>query len=135
MQCGAEKAYANDATSRLELAESSSWDAGRLLLEAFCSNCVVCCGAGGRAISVKNCIAAIDQGTTSTRFMVFDQSARIAAVAQEEHRQIFPTPGWVEHDPLEILCRTKDAIAEAERAKLYQQWKKAVTRSFDWIEP
>jgi glycerol kinase len=62
---------------------------------------------------VKNYIGAIDQGTTSTRFMVFDQSARIAAVAQEEHEQIFPRPGWVEHDPLEILRRTEEVIAEA----------------------
>jgi glycerol kinase len=62
---------------------------------------------------VKNYIGAIDQGTTSTRFMVFDQSARVAAVAQKEHEQIFPKAGWVEHDPLEILRRTEEVIAEA----------------------
>ncbi len=62
---------------------------------------------------MKNYIGAIDQGTTSTRFMVFDQSARIAAVAQKEHEQIFPKPGWVEHDPLEIQRRTEEVIAEA----------------------
>jgi glycerol kinase len=62
---------------------------------------------------VKNYIGAIDQGTTSTRFMVFDRSARIAAVAQKEHEQIFPKPGWVEHDPLEILRRTEEVMAEA----------------------
>jgi glycerol kinase len=62
---------------------------------------------------VKTYIGAIDQGTTSTRFMVFDQSARIVAVAQKEHEQIFPKPGWVEHDPLEILRRTEEVIAEA----------------------
>ncbi len=45
--------------------------------------------------------------------MVFDQSARIAAVAQKEHEQIFPKAGWVEHDPLEILRRTEEVIAEA----------------------
>ena len=45
--------------------------------------------------------------------MVFDQSARIAAVAQKEHEQIFPKPGWVEHDPLEIQRRTEEVIAEA----------------------
>src|SRR5258707_1481840 len=45
--------------------------------------------------------------------MVFDQSARIAAVAQKEHEQIFSKPGWVEHDPLEILRRTEEVIAEA----------------------
>ena len=40
--------------------------------------------------------------------MVFDKSARIVAVAQKEHEQIFPKPGWVEHDPLEILRRTEE---------------------------
>ncbi len=62
---------------------------------------------------MKNYIGAIDQGTTSTRFMVFDQSARIVAVAQKEHEQVFPRPGWVEHDPLEILRRTEEVITEA----------------------
>jgi len=62
---------------------------------------------------VKNYIGAIDQGTTSTRFMVFDHSARIAAVAQKEHEQIFSKPGWVEHDALEILRRTEEVIADA----------------------
>lgn len=62
---------------------------------------------------MKNFIGAIDQGTTSTRFMVFDQAARVVAVAQKEHEQIFPRPGWVEHDPLEILRRTEEVIAEA----------------------
>jgi glycerol kinase len=61
---------------------------------------------------VKAYIAAIDQGTTSTRFMVFDRSARIVAVAQKEHEQIFPRPGWVEHDALEILRRTYEVIGE-----------------------
>jgi glycerol kinase len=45
--------------------------------------------------------------------MVFDQSARIVAVAQKEHEQIFPKQGWVEHDPLEILRRTEEVIAGA----------------------
>jgi len=62
---------------------------------------------------VKSYIGAIDQGTTSTRFMVFDKSARIVAVAQKEHQQIFPRPGWVEHDALEILRRTQEVIGEA----------------------
>jgi glycerol kinase len=66
-----------------------------------------------RAVPVKNYIGAIDQGTTSTRFMVFDKSARVVAVAQKEHEQIFPKPGWVEHDALEILRRTEEVIAEA----------------------
>src|SRR5215510_192332 len=58
-------------------------------------------------------IASIDQGTTSTRFMVFDRSGKIVAVAQKEHQQIFPQPGWVEHDPEEIWQRTQEVIAEA----------------------
>jgi glycerol kinase len=62
---------------------------------------------------VKSYIGAIDQGTTSTRFMVFDNAARIVAVAQKEHEQIFPKPGWVEHDALEILRRTQEVIGEA----------------------
>jgi glycerol kinase len=62
---------------------------------------------------MKGYVGAIDQGTTSTRFMVFDKAARIVAVAQKEHEQIFPKPGWVEHDPLEILRRTEEVITEA----------------------
>ena len=62
---------------------------------------------------MKDYIGAIDQGTTSTRFLVFDKAARIVASAQKEHEQIFPQPGWVEHDPLEILRRTQEVISEA----------------------
>jgi glycerol kinase len=62
---------------------------------------------------VKSYVGAIDQGTTSTRFMVFDKSARIVSVAQKEHQQIFPRPGWVEHDAQEILRRSEEVIAEA----------------------
>jgi glycerol kinase len=62
---------------------------------------------------VKSYIGAIDQGTTSTRFMVFDKAARVVAVAQKEHEQIFPRPGWVEHDALEIMRRTEEVIGEA----------------------
>jgi glycerol kinase len=58
-------------------------------------------------------IGAIDQGTTSTRFMVFDKSGRIVSVAQKEHEQIYPKPGWVEHDAEEIWRRTQEVIAEA----------------------
>jgi len=62
-------------------------------------------------------IGAIDQGTTSTRFIVFDRSARIVAMAQREHEQIYPQPGWVEHDAEEIWRRTLQVIEEglAER--------------------
>jgi len=58
-------------------------------------------------------IGAIDQGTTSTRFIVFDLAGRIVSVAQKEHEQIYPQPGWVEHSPLEIWYRTQEVIAEA----------------------
>ena len=58
-------------------------------------------------------IAAIDQGTTSTRFMVFDRGGNIIASAQKEHAQIYPKPGWVEHDPQEIWLRTGEVIADA----------------------
>ncbi len=58
-------------------------------------------------------IGAIDQGTTSTRFIIFDRSGRIISVAQQEHEQIYPHPGWVEHDPEEIWRRTQAVIAEA----------------------
>jgi glycerol kinase len=58
-------------------------------------------------------IGAIDQGTTSTRFIVFDKSGRTITSAQKEHRQIYPRPGWVEHDPEEIWARTEEVMAEA----------------------
>jgi glycerol kinase len=62
-------------------------------------------------------IGAIDQGTTSTRFIVFNKSGRIIATAQEEHKQIYPKPGWVEHSPDEIWRRTRNVIACAMKAK------------------
>jgi glycerol kinase len=58
-------------------------------------------------------IGAIDQGTTSTRFIVFDRAGQIVASAQEEHEQVYPQPGWVEHDPEEIWQRTESVIAKA----------------------
>ena len=58
-------------------------------------------------------VAAIDQGTTSSRFMVFDMGGNIVASAQQEHQQIFPQPGWVEHDPEEIAGKVKLVAAEA----------------------
>jgi glycerol kinase len=54
--------------------------------------------------------AAVDQGTTSTRFMVFDHSGQVVSVDQKEHEQIYPKPGWVEHDPIEIWQRTQEVI-------------------------
>lgn len=61
-------------------------------------------------------IGAIDQGTTSTRFIVFDRAGKIVASAQEEHQQIYPQPGWVEHDAEEIWRRTESVIAKAMQA-------------------
>jgi glycerol kinase len=60
-------------------------------------------------------VGAIDQGTTSSRFIVFDRAGGIVAMAQREHRQILPQPGWVEHDPEEILSNTRAVIEEALR--------------------
>ncbi len=58
-------------------------------------------------------IAAIDQGTTSTRFMIFDHEGNAITADQKEHEQIYPKPGWVEHDPLEIWRRTQEVIEGA----------------------
>ncbi len=58
-------------------------------------------------------VGAIDQGTTSTRFILFDRDARIVAVERREHEQITPQPGWVEHDAREIWARTLEVIEGA----------------------
>ncbi len=57
--------------------------------------------------------AALDQGTTGTRFMIFDQRGRVVSSHYEEHAQITPRPGWVEHDPAEIWAKTQRVIAGA----------------------
>src|SRR3954465_13365156 len=57
--------------------------------------------------------AALDQGTTSTRCMIFDHGGQVVAVAQKEHEQIYPKPGWVEHDAKEIWARTQEVMEEA----------------------
>ena len=58
-------------------------------------------------------VGALDQGTTSTRFMIFDHSGNVIAVDQKEHEQIYPKPGWVEHDAMEIWTRSKEVISGA----------------------
>ncbi|QLE71339.1 glycerol kinase GlpK [Streptomyces rectiverticillatus] len=58
-------------------------------------------------------IAAIDQGTTSSRCIVFDRDGRIVSVDQKEHEQIFPKPGWVEHDAAEIWTNVQEVVAGA----------------------
>src|SRR3990172_4145919 len=64
-------------------------------------------------LTMKKYVAAIDQGTTSTRFIVFDHGGNVVAVDQKEHEQIFPKPGWVEHDPLEIWERVQEVMKGA----------------------
>ncbi|MBF5081652.1 glycerol kinase GlpK [Quadrisphaera sp. INWT6] len=58
-------------------------------------------------------IAAIDQGTTSTRCMLFDHDGKVVSVGQKEHQQIFPRAGWVEHDPEEIWSNTREVVGQA----------------------
>jgi len=58
-------------------------------------------------------IASIDQGTTSTRCILFDHAGLIQRAAQKEHAQVYPQPGWVEHDPLEIWKRTQEVVEAA----------------------
>jgi glycerol kinase len=57
--------------------------------------------------------AALDQGTTSSRAMIFDHEGHVVAVAQKEHEQIYPKPGWVEHDPKEVWARCSEVLDEA----------------------
>jgi glycerol kinase len=58
-------------------------------------------------------VAAIDQGTTSTRCMVFDHDGKVVSVGQKEHEQIFPRAGWVEHDANEIWTNTREVVGQA----------------------
>ena len=58
-------------------------------------------------------MAAVDQGTTGTRFMIFTRDGRVHATAYHEHRQIYPQSGWVEHDPVEIWEKTQAVIRAA----------------------
>jgi glycerol kinase len=60
-------------------------------------------------------IGSLDQGTSSTRFMIFDTDGKVVGQHQLEHRQILPHPGWVEHDAAEIWDRTKEVISGALR--------------------
>jgi glycerol kinase len=64
---------------------------------------------------VAKYVAAVDQGTTSTRFMIFDHTGKVVGTDQKEHEQIYPKPGWVEHDPLEIWQHTREVIEGALR--------------------
>ncbi|GAB7023143.1 glycerol kinase GlpK [Salidesulfovibrio brasiliensis] len=62
---------------------------------------------------MANYVGAVDQGTTSSRFIIFDKRGRIVSLDQKEHEQIFPKPGWVEHNPMEIWRNTQDVIKGA----------------------
>ena len=64
-------------------------------------------------MSTKRYVAAIDQGTTSTRCIIFNHDGEQVSVGQLEHEQIFPEKGWVEHDPEEIWSNTRRAVGEA----------------------
>ncbi|MGB9778545.1 glycerol kinase GlpK [Caldisericum sp.] len=64
-------------------------------------------------MATKKYVAAVDQGTTSTRFMVFNHGGEVVSSHQLEHQQIYPKPGWVEHDPMEIWQRTQEVIKGA----------------------
>jgi glycerol kinase len=67
-------------------------------------------------------VGAVDQGTTSSRFMIFDHSGGVVAVHQLEHKQIYPQAGWVEHDPMEVWARVQDVVAGAlEKAGITAQ--------------
>jgi len=60
-----------------------------------------------------SCVLALDQGTTSSRALVFDETGRVLGLSQKPFRQIYPQPGWVEHDPLEIWSTQLEAAREA----------------------
>jgi glycerol kinase len=62
---------------------------------------------------MANYVGALDQGTTSTRFMIFDHEGQVKGIDQKEHEQIYPKPGWVEHDAMEIWQRSQEVIEGA----------------------
>src|SRR4030095_12528389 len=76
-------------------------------------------GRGGRGGAMAEYVGALDQGTTSTRFMIFDHSGKVVGIDQKEHEQIYPKPGLVEHDPMEIWQRSEDVITGSlKKAKI-----------------
>ena len=62
-------------------------------------------------------VGALDQGTTSTRFMIFDHAGQVVGIDQKEHEQIYPKPGWVEHDPAEIWNRASRSSGRARQGQ------------------
>ncbi len=75
------------------------------------------CVENERDIQMSNCpkkyIVAFDQGTTSSRAIVLDHDANVVSIAQREFTQIYPQPGWVEHDPMEIWATQSAVWVEA----------------------
>ncbi len=78
-------------------------------------------------------LAAIDQGTTSSRCIVFDAADGVVASAQREHRQIFPRPGWVEHDAEENWRAAGEWQPAADVEDGLAQRRKAVDRTLGWV--
>jgi len=88
-------------------------DSGHIFLQnQFADDDDVLARKPGRR-NMADYVGAVDQGTTSTRFIVFDRSGRMIGLDQKEHRQIFLRPGWVEHDTDEIWDNTRSVIAGA----------------------
>ena len=63
-------------------------------------------------VTEKNYVIALDQGTTSSRAVIFDKDTNIVGIAQREFQQIYPQPGWVEHDPMEIWATQRAVLTE-----------------------
>jgi glycerol kinase len=78
-------------------------------------------------------ILALDQGTTSSRALVFDRQGDVVALAQKEFEQIYPHPGWVEHDPQAIWATQAGVAAEAREARL-AGWRRAVRATKAWAD-
>ena len=70
--------------------------------DIFCIMGLISAGFGGNMSNMNKYIMSLDQGTTSSRCILFDKQGRICSMAQKEFTQIYPEPGWVEHDPMEI---------------------------------
>ena len=68
---------------------------------------------GRTALFMKKYVMALDQGTTSSRCILFDKSGQVCSLAQKEFAQYYPKPGWVEHDPLEIWSSQLSVAVEA----------------------
>ena len=76
-------------------------------------SCGILTSMGRSENDMKHYVGALDQGTSSTRFMIFDRNGAVSASHQVEHQQIYPKPGWVEHDPLEIWSCAEEVIRVA----------------------